>query len=170
MKLTIDLSEIDLAEYFDNCDGTLKINEVLKQEIVTETAHQIRINNAIESYVKAQIGSELTDAIIKYKDQAVIKALIEDVVSKRISQSNLFFLGEETKRKTEKMIEETMERFVKDCAENTLIKAKETIEEASKKVLENTVLSQYIDYKRLTEDVTRYLIDNVSMTEENKNA
>lgn len=176
MKLTIDLNDVDFGEYFEESDGNLQISEVFKTELVAELARQIRINTEIEHFVRGQIGSEITDAILKYKDDAILKTMVENIVSKRIDHHSLFFFGEETKRKTQTMIEETMDSFVNECTKKVVIAQKEAIKEACKRALENSILSPYIDYNRLAEGVEKYLVGNapvsnsVSMKDESNNA
>lgn len=157
MKLTIDLESIDLSDYFDE-DETPTLSEIFRNEFKEALVTRFRFDPEIKMFVEQTIRHELIDAIYKYKDDAVLKAVIEEVVSKQFrNHSLLFFNGEVAANRIKTLAEERMAIFEKECTEDAIRAAKSTIQDLAKDFFANSEFAQYIDYKKITEDVMKYL-------------
>lgn len=165
MKFEIDIENTSLSEYFgEDEDGNLTVSDVFKQEIASNVGLRLSYNDEIRSFVRKSIEISLYQFVANYKDEAAIKAVLEDLMRKELSSG--FSSSVIRPAYKELITKEVQERLSKEIG-NMEGAIKVAISNEVKKIISSMYagnkLAQFID----TDKLANYVISTMSGEEVN---
>lgn len=106
MNIVINFDDINLADYIDieNLENPdiPSLKEVFKQEILYHFVKKLNVDNEIKKYVQENI--DLDHNISKYKDEIVIKNIVNDIIEKKLKNTGPFVLIDQYNKQIEKQV------------------------------------------------------------------
>ena len=169
MKFEIDLENSPLSEYFTEEEDGITFTEVFKEEVVKEFLNKMSWNSEFREFVRSEIRSGLHPKIVEWKQDAAIKAVVEETVKEELKpmRSGNYFYAEEYKTKVQAAVKKVMIEYVVEI--NALIER--TIREGVKNILDDIYhdnpMRAFIDMPKVTMYVMELLKKDGKLNESN---
>lgn len=169
MKFEIDLENSSLSEYFTEEEDGITFTEVFKEEVVREFLHKMSWNSDFRDFVRSEIRNGLHPKIVEWKQDAAIKAVVEDTVKEELKpmRSGNYFYAEEYKTKVQAAVKKVMIEYVVEI--NALIE--KTVRNEVKNILDDIYkdnpMRDFIDMPKVTNYVMNLLKKDGKLNENN---
>lgn len=152
MKVEFDLENSCLNDWISEDDqGTLTFTEVFKDELMSSVANRFKYDSELQSVVRQHMISQLHPFLVGYKDEAVIKGIVEDIVRKDLNGCGTPYLRPAHEQLIREKVEEHLSIALKELRSVIIIEIKAQIHTVIGDLIENGKLSQFIDKNLLTE-------------------
>lgn len=153
MRIDIDLENSCLNDWISEDDeGTLTFTEVFKEELMSNVANRFKYSTELQSVVRQHMIDNLKSFLAGYKDEAVIKSIVEDIVSKDLKNGAASpYLRPAYEQLIREKVEEHLSLALKELRSAIIIEIKAQIHTVLGDLVENGNLSQFIDKNLLTE-------------------
>lgn len=158
MKLEFDLENSTLSEYFnEDTEGHITFSEVFKEAVLKEFCIKASYDSDIRGFIKSEIKDGLHLKICEYKNEAAIKAIVDDVMREELSarRTGSLIFTDHYVANVKKAIEKNL-GFVKNEIDSYI---RRTVAEEVEKYIETLYaenkLKKYLDFKKLAADVLK---------------
>lgn len=152
MKVEFDLENSCLNDWISEDDqGTLTFTEVFKDELMSSVASRFRFDTELQSVIRQHMIGQLHNFLISYKDEAVIKVIVEDIIKKDLNGCGTPYLRPAYEQIIREKVQEQLEISAKDIRSLINMEIKSQIHSVIDDLIENGKLSQFIDKNLLTE-------------------
>ena len=153
MRIDIDLENSCLNDWISEDDeGTLTFTEVFKEELMANVANRFKYNTELQSVVRQHMIDNLTSFLAGYKDEAVIKSIVEDIVSKDLKNGSASpYLRPAYEQLIKEKVNECLGASINDLKSVIIIEIKNQIHSVINELMDSGNLSRFIDVNLLTE-------------------
>lgn len=153
MRIDIDLENSCLNDWISEDDeGTLTFTEVFKEELMSNVANRFKYSTELQSVVRQHMIDNLNSFLAGYKDEAVIKSIVEDIVSKDLKNGAASpYLRPAYEQLIKEKVNECLGASIKDLKSVIIIEIKNQIHSVINELMDSGNLSRFIDVNLLTE-------------------
>ena len=153
MRIDIDLENSCLNDWTSEDDeGTLTFTEVFKEELMSNVANRFKYSMELQSVVRQHMIDNLKSFLAGYKDEAVIKSIVEDIVSKDLKNGAASpYLRPAYEQLIKEKVNECLSASIKDLKSVIIIEIKNQIHSVINELMDSGNLSRFIDVNLLTE-------------------
>ena len=153
MRIDIDLENSCLNDWISEDDeGTLTFTEVFKEELMSNVANRFKYSTELQSVVRQHMIDNLKSFLAGYKDEAVIKSIVEDIVSKDLKNGAASpYLRPAYEQLIKEKVNECLSASIKDLKSVIIIEIKNQIHSVINELMDSGNLSRFIDVNLLTE-------------------
>ena len=153
MRIDIDLENSCLNDWISEDDeGTLTFTEVFKEELMSNVANRFKYSTELQSVVRQHMIDNLKSFLAGYKDEAVIKSIVEDIVSKDLKNGAASpYLRPAYEQLIKERVNECLGASIKDLKSVIIIEIKNQIHSVINELMDSGNLSRFIDVNLLTE-------------------
>ena len=153
MRIDIDLENSCLNDWISEDDeGTLTFTEVFKEELMSNVANRFKYSMELQSVVRQHMIDNLKSFLAGYKDEAVIKSIVEDIVSKDLKNGAASpYLRPAYEQLIKEKVNECLSASIKDLKSVIIIEIKNQIHSVINELMDSGNLSRFIDVNLLTE-------------------
>lgn len=156
MKLEFDLENSTLSEYFnEDTEGHITFSDVFKEAVLKEFCIKASYDSDIRGFIKSEIKDGLYLKICEYKNEAAIKAIVDDVMREELSAQrtgSLIFTDHYVKavktaiEKNLGVVKNEIDSYIRRTVSAEVEKYIETLYAENK-------LRKYLDFQKLAADV-----------------
>lgn len=164
MKFEIDIENTSLSEYFsEDEEGNLTVSDVFKDEIVSHVAMRISWDDELRSYVRKSLDRNLSTFVQSYKDEAAIKAVLEDLMAKELKNGFGSIVRPAYKDIITNEVRERLAKEMHDIHGAIRMAIANEVKQVINTMYQGNKLAQFID----TEKLANYVISTMNKEEVN---
>lgn len=164
MNIIINFDEINLADYIDieNLENPdiPSLKEVFKQEILYHFVQKLNVDNEIKKYVQENLRKsiDLDYNISKYRDEIVIKNIVNDIIEKKLEKNaGPFVLIDQHNKQIEKQVILLFDSINSEIKKSIKTSLTYTIEKIINQFYVGSTIERFIDKEKLSKYVYEIL-------------
>lgn len=161
MQIVINFYDIDLYDWMDFDDSGVdapELKDIFKGEILNKFVAMLNADFAVRQYVKENIDNQLSLKISKYKDDVAIKAIVEDIITRRIKDTGSFIFLDRYKDDVTKAVDNHLKTYEKHFVDSIISTLKAYTEDIIAKLYKTSAIGEFIDQKKLADYVTNTIL------------
>ena len=161
MILTVDLTDLDLNEYFSIDDNSeIKLTEVFMNEIRHSLVCRLRETQEYKSIVSKELHEPIRKAADEYLKGGAIKEAVKECIKEKTRYDNLTYF-EVFKSEVEKVVDKHINHFeskLEEAVKNRIkLRIDEITEEYISKIYKNSAFADFIDKDKVSQRITELL-------------
>jgi hypothetical protein len=165
MQIVINFNDIDLADWID-FDGEYSsapaLKDVFKGEILTKFVEKINSDYEVRQYIRENIDKGLAGKIAAYKDDVAIKAIVEQIVERRIRDTGSFIFLDQYLSRVEKEVNKYLVAYERKMGEAVSSAVYDATREIIDRVYANSPMKEFIDVRKLTDYVLKTIPERMA--------
>ena len=163
MNIVINFDEINLADYIDveNLEdpNISSLKEVFKQEILHHFVQKLNADFEIKTYIQENLRKSinLDCNISKYRDEAVIKNIVNDIIEKKLKNVGTFILIDRYKKQIEEQVNSLFDSIKSEIEKSIKKSLAYAIEKIVNQLYSGAAIEKFIDKEKLSKYVYEIL-------------
>ena len=161
MLLTVDLTDLDLNEYFSIDDNSeIKLTEVFMNEIIHSLVYKLKDTNECKRIINNELHEPIRKFAKEYLESEAVNEATKECIKEKTRWDNLTYY-EAFKSQIEKVVDEHIshfERKLDEAIKNRIrLRIDEITEEYVSKIYKNSVFADFIDKDKVSQRMTELL-------------
>lgn len=171
MILTVDLTDLDLNEYFA-VDGNseIKLTEVFIREIQHALVCRLRDTSEYKSIISKELHEPIRKATNEYINSGAIDEAVKECIKEKTRWDHLTYY-EAFKSEVEAVVDKKIKHFeskLEEAINNKIgLRVSEITEEVISQIYKNSSFADFVDKEKVSKKIVELLSDR---REENNNA
>ena len=164
MQIVINFNDIDLNDWIDFDDeysSAPVLKDVFKGEILYKFVEKLNADYEVKRYVKENIDKGLANKIYAYKDDVAIKAIVEQIVEKRLRDTGSFIFIDQYKSRVEKEVNKYLEVYEREMNNAVYSAVHRATKDIIDRLYKGTVIREFIDIEKLSSYVLKTIPDKL---------
>lgn len=161
MLLTVDLTDLDLNEYFSIDDNSeITLTEVFISEIRHSLVCRLRETSEYKSIISKELHEPIRKAADEYLKGGAVKEAVKECIKEKTRWDNLTYY-EAFKSEIEKVVDEHISHFeskLEEAIKNRIrLRIDEITEEYISRIYKNSAFADFIDKDKVSQRITELL-------------
>lgn len=163
MNIVINFDEINLADYIDieNLENPdiPSLKEVFKQEILYHFVQKLNVDNEIKKYVQENLRKsiDLDHNISKYRDEIVIKNMVNDIIEKKLKNRGDFILINQSKTQIEEQVNSLFDSIDSEIKKSIKTSLTYAIKKIINQLYVGSTIERFVDKEKLSKYIYEIL-------------
>lgn len=161
MILTVDLTDLDLNEYFSIEDeGELKLTKVFMNEIIHSLVYKLKDTTECKRIVNNELHEPIRRFAKEYLESGAVVEATKECIKEKTRWDSLTYY-EVFKSEIEKVVDEHISHFeskLEEAIKNRIrLRIDEITEEYVSKIYKNSAFADFIDKDKVSQRITELL-------------
>lgn len=161
MLLTVDLTDLDLNEYFSIDDNSeIKLTEVFISEIRHSLVCRLRETSEYKSIISKELHEPIRKVADEYLKGGAVKEAVKECIKEKTRWDNLTYY-EAFKSEIEKVVDKHISHFeskLEEAIKNRIrLRIDEITEEYISRIYKNSAFADFIDKDKVSQRITELI-------------